>query len=76
MKKHIQSPFTGPIQTQQPCIRDLADFGLFMALTIIDALLIKYFAETFIEGVILLVVATINIVLFTRAAVRVNGGGR
>lgn len=76
MKKHIQSPFTGPIQTQQPLIRDLADFGLFMALTIVDALLLKHFAQTFTEGIILVGLAAINIVLFTKAAVRVNGGGR
>lgn len=74
MKNHVQSPFTGIPQTQ-PAFRDVADFALFIALLLVDVGLIKYFAESFTEAMILLVLAIINISFFTNAAVRIRGGG-
>ncbi len=73
MKKHIQSPLVSSAHSNGSSI---IWFGAFWLLAALDVMLVKHFAESFAEALVLLGLFLTNVYFFVTTAVRIRGGNQ
>jgi hypothetical protein len=71
--RHVQSPITS---SSYDTGSGAFYFCLFWLLAALDVMLVKHFAETFTEALVLLGLFTVNVYFFVSTAVRIRGGAR